>query len=64
MQLRAWAAKASVRMEDPSIIVDLEDFISETRNTPSTNMNLARLSRMDKLVADIAAAAPTVEKVS
>jgi hypothetical protein len=27
-QLRAWSAKASVRMEDPSIIVDLEDFIS------------------------------------
>ena len=41
VQLRAWAAKASVRMEDPYIIVDLEDFISETRNTSSTNMNLA-----------------------
>ena len=49
-----WTAQASTKLNDPTLPTILEDFLTHTKSTHSTDMNLTKLQEMDQFVADLA----------
>ena len=51
--LKTWAGKAAVKLKDPEIVVEMEDFIAKTAATPTYDTSLKTLAAYDKLVCSI-----------